>query len=368
ESLPWILGGTDDEEALKSNIARFNSEIDRQLQFIEARVRQFSDAVSEPVELPKIIAPEFNFDDLILGDIDFDFGDMLPQPKVDEVAAKLQAVLDAWNATNDEIAAIHEVVGDQLKGIDQLTFDNRIMLIDALKQRLLEAGIEEVAATQFIEDQKNQIRIAAAQKTLGNINMVVGATNKLGDQLLARDKARIQTKLSKDIEAINNSTKSEEEKAAAISNLREQAILDEQKAAKKIKPIKIAQAIASTAVGVTNALSATVPPFNFALAALVAAAGAVEIATIKAQPFQFGGRPDIGSPALVGEAGRELFVPDEAGTIIPNDETENILGGGDTFNINLSFWDGDGVERIIMNNLEGFSRAFQEAKRLRFIE
>ncbi len=40
--------------------------------------------------------------------------------------------------------------------------------------------------------------------------------------------------------------------------------------------------------------------------------------------FRHGGRPPVGVPVMVGEAGREVFVPDRAGTIIPNSE----LGGG----------------------------------------
>ena len=36
--------------------------------------------------------------------------------------------------------------------------------------------------------------------------------------------------------------------------------------------------------------------------------------------FADGGRPPVGKPSIVGERGPELFIPDTAGTIIPNDE------------------------------------------------
>lgn len=49
----------------------------------------------------------------------------------------------------------------------------------------------------------------------------------------------------------------------------------------KSKLAAIASAIINTAVGVTKALSASPPPFNFINAALVAAAGAAQVATIK---------------------------------------------------------------------------------------
>ena len=47
--------------------------------------------------------------------------------------------------------------------------------------------------------------------------------------------------------------------------------------------------------------------------------------------FAAGGRPTVGQPSIVGEKGAELFVPDRAGTIIPNNKIG--LGGGITNNI-----------------------------------
>ena len=48
--------------------------------------------------------------------------------------------------------------------------------------------------------------------------------------------------------------------------------------------------------------------------------------------FATGGRPPVGRPSLVGEKGPELFVPNSAGKIIPN----NQIGGGVVNNINIS--------------------------------
>ena len=47
--------------------------------------------------------------------------------------------------------------------------------------------------------------------------------------------------------------------------------------------------------------------------------------------FANGGRPPVGRPSIVGERGAELFVPDRAGTIIPNHE----LGGGTNIVVNV---------------------------------
>lgn len=43
--------------------------------------------------------------------------------------------------------------------------------------------------------------------------------------------------------------------------------------------------------------------------------------------FGHGGRPGVGEPAIVGDRGPELFVPDVAGTIVPSDKLGG-LGGG----------------------------------------
>ncbi len=47
--------------------------------------------------------------------------------------------------------------------------------------------------------------------------------------------------------------------------------------------------------------------------------------------FADGGRPPVGRPSIVGERGPELFVPDSAGTIVPNHR----LGGGTSVVVNV---------------------------------
>ena len=47
--------------------------------------------------------------------------------------------------------------------------------------------------------------------------------------------------------------------------------------------------------------------------------------------FANGGRPPVGRPSLVGERGPELFVPNSAGTIIPN----HAMGGSTNIVVNV---------------------------------
>ena len=50
--------------------------------------------------------------------------------------------------------------------------------------------------------------------------------------------------------------------------------------------------------------------------------------------FHAGGRPPVGRPDVVGEKGPELFVPDRAGTILPNG-VGMVGGGGTTITVNV---------------------------------
>ena len=113
------------------------------------------------------------------------------------------------------------------------------------------------------------------------------------------------------------------------------------------KALKIAQAIMNTSTGVTKALSVG----NIPLAVLIGGLGAVEVATISAQKYQGfakGGRPPVGRASIVGEEGAELFVPDQAGTIVPN----NKLGMSKpvTVNFNINTVDARGFDELLVNS------------------
>lgn len=97
------------------------------------------------------------------------------------------------------------------------------------------------------------------------------------------------------------------------------------KQAKAAAAVALASTIVNTAAAVMSGL-ATPPmiPVGLAMAAFAAATGAVQIATISGQSFEKGGRPPVGEASIVGERGKELFIPDTAGTIIPNNKLGNL--------------------------------------------
>lgn len=73
--------------------------------------------------------------------------------------------------------------------------------------------------------------------------------------------------------------------------------------------------------------------------------------TLGGAPGQFagGGRPPVGQPSIVGEAGPELFVPDMAGTVLPHDVLNSLSsdnGGGGNIIINAQGADAAGLARV----------------------
>lgn len=87
------------------------------------------------------------------------------------------------------------------------------------------------------------------------------------------------------------------------------------------------------------------------------------------QAFANGGEPPVGVPSLVGERGAELFIPKQAGTIIPNNQLSNVLGQGTTINYNapvvenLSAIDTQSGMQFLMKNKESIWSANQSASR-----
>jgi len=101
------------------------------------------------------------------------------------------------------------------------------------------------------------------------------------------------------------------------------------------KAASIASAVINTYEGATKALATYAPPWSFAMAAAQVASGMAQVAQIKSQSFSgraVGGPVTAGEPFMVGEQGRELFVPSQNGQIIKNSDL-----GGSSGQTNISF-------------------------------
>ena len=92
---------------------------------------------------------------------------------------------------------------------------------------------------------------------------------------------------------------------------------------------------------------ASIPfPFNIVAVGGALAFGAGIINKIKG--FEKGGRPTVGRPSIVGERGAELFVPDQAGTVVPNDKLG--MGKNVTVNFNINTVDARGFNELLVNS------------------
>ena len=94
-----------------------------------------------------------------------------------------------------------------------------------------------------------------------------------------------------------------------------------------------------------KAYASVPPPFNIAVAGAVIAGGIGLVNKIKG--FEKGGRPPVGQPSIIGEAGPELFVPDTAGTIIPNNKLGG-MGGQPIINFNITANDTTDFDKLLV--------------------
>ena len=97
--------------------------------------------------------------------------------------------------------------------------------------------------------------------------------------------------------------------------------------------------------------------------------GAGDVAGVAVAAFAGGGDPPVGVPSLVGENGPELFIPRQAGTVIPNNQISNYMGGGggQTINYNapyinsMSAIDTQSALQFLSQNKMGIWASYQSA-------
>jgi TP901 family phage tail tape measure protein len=180
------------------------------------------------------------------------------------------------------------------------------------------------------------------------------ALNQLSNQRYDNELSRLQTQYEKEVETINNSLMSQEEKDAALLVLEEKFQADtklvKQQQLESEKKAAIIQAVMNMAAAITSSFATFGWPFGAIAAALAAAACAIQIRAIKAQQVALaeGGFVDQPTHALIGEAGPEAVVP------LP--KLEDMLGigrgkkgnqQGIVNNWHISAWDGRDVERVV---------------------
>lgn len=224
--------------------------------------------------------------------------------KEKESAASLLEEIERLGATESQI--IGYWYEDNLAKLDQYLAEGLLTRQEyaAAQEQLLTESVERQLA---IDDRLNEQRRAAEQKRTAEVRREVEA------QYAAEEAAALEKERQFD------------RAAAASSNLTEQlrSTLGEQNAIYKASAI--ATATMDTYKAATGAYAAlsSIPVVGPALGAAAAGAaigfGLAQVRAITSTPNRAqGGSVSAGTPYMVGERGREVFVPSTSGTIVPN--------------------------------------------------
>ena len=190
-------------------------------------------------------------------------------------------------------------------------------LLDSMKKGWSEFG--ETAADKI-------------QKVGSIFSEVMGSMQAASEQRFKNEFANLDIETQKQIEAVENSNLSEEEKQDRIVDIQKDADTKRkaiaQRQAKANKKFAVMGAIVNTAMAVTNALANIPAPFNIGVAIAMGAAGAAQIAAIQSAPLPAlaeGGLAFGPTAALVGDNPGASVDPE---VIAPLSKLNGMLGGG----------------------------------------
>jgi len=170
-------------------------------------------------------------------------------------------------------------------------------------------------------------RIAAVAQLFGEIT---GQMQAVSDQRFANEFANLDIQTQKEIESVETSAMTEQQKADKIATIEQDA--DKQRKAiqmrqaKANKKFQIMNAIVNTATAVTNALASIPAPFNIPVAIGMGVMGAAQIATIQSAPLPAlaeGGLAFGPTAALVGDNAGASADPE---VIAPLSKLNGMLG------------------------------------------
>ena len=203
---------------------------------------------------------------------------------------------------------------------------------------LLEGGTA-LAETNPVKKFFDDIDLKKVNEDVGNLTAVVDAIGGVGDAYMKMEMQNINQKKEAKLAAAE-SIRSERARQKAIDKINKEAEKEEKKIKKRNQKFRIMDAIANTAVGITKALELAFP-LNVIVSTLVAAQGAMQVATLKAQKFEKGGlvggrRHSQGGTMIEAEKGE--FVMSRSAVDAVGIETMNRINtGGGAGNVSVSF-------------------------------
>jgi hypothetical protein len=129
---------------------------------------------------------------------------------------------------------------------------------------------------------------------------------------------------------VEEAKKNKELKLISETEMANRQLEIKRKQAKAEKDQALFNAVINAAVGITKALASAPPPFNIVLAAITAAAAAIQIASITSKPlpkYWKGRKWGKGEYAIAGEYGPELMWIPSGASIMPHRDTQRALAG-----------------------------------------
>lgn len=250
------------------------------------------------------------------------------QANADKIAAEI--------ATEESILAIQTglqgasgFTGLNIGGVGSKTIQATQNKITGLKTQQINQGIK--GGNDDTQTSKDEA-IKKAQdigKAIGDIQQLQNFGEQLLNaqyqqqiSLLEQKKQLVIDTANAEIEGVNNSIASAKTKQSQINIINKRAQNDQKQIDEQERKIKHQQAVAqkafniasiieNTAVGVSMALAQGGLLFGVPFAAIIGALGAVQLATVLAQPipqFEKGGTVGKSGPIITGEAGTELRI------------------------------------------------------------
>jgi len=282
----------------------------------EERNKLFRQADREALELSKLRAGQGGqidsgqftklraqrFSDLI-NQFAFETGQLIPEigvPEQKKLPELLQRTRGGGKDPAEEAAKIAQASADRVRSLEQAT-----LLASALTDEERKQFERQIQIADILENKRGL--------TDDQIKAELEATIALHEQQDATEAITKANELRlKQDEALKKKLDEQKKKAEELDNAFRTGIVDALTAA-----IEGTKSLGDSLLGVIKSMAKLILQQKL----LNALKGFSFTGFLG---FANGGRPPVGRPSIVGERGPELFVPDRAGTIIPN----NQLGGG----------------------------------------
>ena len=265
-----------------------------------------------------------------------------------EMAKQMKAPLEVTKGLNEEIEDIVLSLGNWGE-ITEKEFNNMSeatqQLILLWKKLRAEMDVTAILAQTAHMRQKNSSKKSNDEMQKNTTSYWEKYTEAMSKRLQTERKMRREHKDKLiELEKLGNKNifDNTKESLSALSGLNRGAF-------EAFKKFQIAEATINAYMAASTAFKtyAANPFMAYAVAASSLAKGMALVAQIQSLSYrEHGGAVQRGKPYIVGEAGREMFVPNQSGNIIPNDQ----LGGAVNVNFNINTVDARGFNELLTNS------------------